>query len=152
MNPNQQQYIEDFGLFAEEIGLTRMAGRILAWLLICDPPHQTMHELVDALQASKSSISTTTRMLITFGMLEKVSLPGERRDYYRLVPDLWTTAMERSVKQYTGFLRMANRGLDLLDGEPSERRRRLEEMHDLYTFIAREFPEILEHWRRERSG
>lgn len=147
MNQKQQQYIEDFGLFAEEIGLTRMAGRILAWLLICDPPHQTMHELVDALQASKSSISTTTRMLITFGMLEKMSLPGERRDYYRLVPDLWTTAMERSVQQFTGFLRMANRGLALLDGEPSERRRRLQEMHDLYAFIAREFPEILERWR-----
>jgi len=149
MNP-QQQYIEEFGLFAEQIGLTRMAGRILAWLLICDPPHQTMHELVDALQASKSSISTTTRLLITFGMLERVSLPGERRDYYRLVPNLWTSAMERSAQQFAGFRKMADRGLALLADQTPERSQRLQEMHDLYTFIAREFPQIMERWREER--
>ncbi|MBI3957658.1 MAG: MarR family transcriptional regulator [Chloroflexi bacterium] len=148
MNP-QQQYVEEFGLFAEQIGLTRMAGRILAWLLICDPPHQTMNELVDALQTSKSSISTTTRLLITFGMLERVSLTGERRDYYRLVPDLWTSAMERSAQQFAGFRKMADRGLALLaDAEP-DRRRRLQEMHALYTFIGREFPQILERWQEE---
>lgn len=150
MNP-QQQYIEDFGLFAEQIGLTRMAGRILGWLLICDPPHQTMHELVEALQTSKSSISTTTRMLITFGMLERVSLPGERRDYYRLVPNLWTSAMERSSQQFAGFRKMAERGLALLDDAEPEHRQRLQEMCDLYTFIAREFPQIMERWREERK-
>lgn len=150
MNPHQQ-YIEEFGLFAEQIGLTRMAGRILAWLLICDPPHQTMNDLVDALQASKSSISTTTRLLITFGMLERISLPGERRDYYRLVPDLWTTAMERSAQQFVGFRKMAERGLVLLADAPPERSRRLQEMFDLYQFIGREFPEILARWREERA-
>ncbi len=149
MNP-QQKYVEDFGLFAEQVGLPRMAGRILAWLLICDPPHQTMNELVDALQASKSSISTTTRLLITFGMLERVSLPGERRDYYRLVPNLWTSAMERSSQEFGGFLKMAERGLTLLTDDTDERRQRLQEMHDLYTFIAREFPQIMERWREER--
>lgn len=150
MNPHQQ-YIEEFGLFAEQIGLTRMAGRILAWLLICDPPHQTMNDLVEALQASKSSISTTTRLLITFGMLERISLPGERRDYYRLVPDLWTTAMERSAQQFVGFRKMAERGLALLADAPPERSRRLQEMFDLYQFIGREFPEILARWREERA-
>lgn len=148
MNP-QQQYVEEFGLFAEQIGLTRMAGRILGWLLICDPPHQTMNELVDALQTSKSSISTTTRMLITFGMLERMSLPGERRDYYRLVPNLWTMAMERSAQQFTGFRKMADRGLTVLAHVEPERRQRLQEMYDLYTFIEREFPQILERWKEE---
>lgn len=148
MNP-QQQYVEEFGLFAEQIGLTRMAGRILGWLLICDPPHQTMHELVEALQTSKSSVSTTTRLLITFGMLERISLPGERRDYYRLVPHLWTTAMERSAQQFAGFRKMAERGLAILtDAEPG-RRQRLQEMRALYTFIEREFPQILERWKEE---
>jgi len=150
MNP-RQQYIEDFGLFADQIGLTRMAGRILGWLLICDPSHQTMNELVDALQTSKSSISTTTRMLITFGMLERVSLPGERRDYYRLVPDLWTSAIERSAQQFAGFRKMAARGLEILADEPPETRQRLQEMNDLYTFIGREFPQILDRWREERG-
>ena len=82
-------------------------------------------------------------------MLERVSLPGERRDYYRLVPDLWTTAMERSSQQFTGFRKMAERGLALLDDTAPERRQRLQEMHALYTFIEREFPQILERWKEE---
>ena len=39
----------------------------------------------------------------------------------------------------------------LADAEP-ERRQRLQEMHDLYTFIAREFPQIMERWREERKN
>jgi DNA-binding transcriptional regulator GbsR (MarR family) len=75
-------YVEEFGLFWEQMGLPRMTGRILGWLLICDPPEQTMTDLTEVLQASKSSISTGTRMLIQFGFIERISLPGERKDYY----------------------------------------------------------------------
>ena len=35
-------YVEDFGLYFEQFGLARTAGRMLGWLLVCDPPHQTM--------------------------------------------------------------------------------------------------------------
>ncbi|RME65683.1 MAG: MarR family transcriptional regulator [Caldilineae bacterium] len=152
LTPEEQQYVEDFGLFAEQIGMTRMAGRILAWLLICDPPHQTLNELTEALQASKSAVSTTARMLATFGMLERFSVPGERRDYYRLAPDLWVGALDRANQQFQGFRKMAERGLALLDGEPPERRQRLEEMYALYAFIEREYPQILEHWRQGRGA
>ena len=84
---HKRQFLEDFALHMEHHGLPRMAGRILAWLLICDPPEQSMPDLVEVLQASKSSVSTMTRHLIQFGMIERVSLPGERRDFYRAMPD-----------------------------------------------------------------
>lgn len=71
----KQFFAEDVGLVFENIGLPRMAGRVLGWLLVCDPPHQSMLELVEALSASKASISNTTRMLIEIGLIERISLP-----------------------------------------------------------------------------
>ena len=149
---NMHEYAESFGLFWEEAGLPRMAGRILSWLLICDPPHQTMHELTAALQASKSSISTGTRMLIQMGIIERVSLPGQRRDHYRIVPDFWSRVLEEKAQQFTEFRRLAERGLALLDGASPARRQRLEEMRDFYVFMEREYPLILDHWRAHRSA
>jgi DNA-binding transcriptional regulator GbsR (MarR family) len=147
---DQQRFIEEFGLFVEGIGLPRMAGRILAWLLICDPPEQTMQELTTALQASKSSISTMTRLLIQFRMVERISLPGERRDYYRTPPDFWERWLEDSVNKIAEFRKMAARGLALLDGQPPEQRRRLQAMHDVYLLLEEEYPRLVEQWKQQR--
>ena len=150
---DMHEYVESFGLFWEQAGLPRMTGRILSWLLICDPPHQTMHQLTEALQASKSSISTGTRMLIQMGIIERLSLPGQRRDHYRVVPDSWSHIMEEKAKrQFTELRRLSERGLALLDGASPARRQRLEEMRDYYVFMEREFPLILDHWRAHRSA
>jgi DNA-binding transcriptional regulator GbsR (MarR family) len=144
-------YVEEFGLFWEQMGLPRMTGRILGWLLICDPPEQTMTDLTEVLQASKSSISTGTRMLIQFGFIERISLPGERKDYYRLLPHLWTRVLAAKQGQLTDFLQLAQRGLALLSETDAQRRERLEEMHDLYAFMEVEYPKLLERWRTERG-
>ncbi len=150
---NMHEYVESFGLYWEQAGLPRMAGRILSWLLICDPPHQTMHELTEALQASKSSISTGTRMLIQMGIIERLSMPGQRRDHYRVVPDSWSHIMEeKAKKQFTELRRLSERGLALLDAASPARRQRLEEMRDYYVFMEREFPLILDHWRAHRAA
>ena len=96
---NEQQFTEDFGLFFEHLGVPRMAGRILAWLLICDPPEQTMQDLVDALGASKSSISTMTRLLMNFGLIERLSLPGERARLLPRAPGLVAALARRCATQ-----------------------------------------------------
>ena len=112
-----------------------------------------MHELTEALQASKSSISTGTRMLIQMGIIERLSLPGQRRDYYRVVPDSWSHVLEeKAQQQFTEFRRLAERGLALLAGASPARRQRLEEMRDFYVFMEREYPLILDHWRAHRSA
>ena len=60
-----------------------MAGRILGHLLVCDPAHQTAEELARAIQFSRASVSTMTRLLIQSGLVERLVLPGHRRDRFR---------------------------------------------------------------------
>lgn len=144
-------YIEEFGLFFEQFGLPRTAGRMLGWLLVCDPPHQTMDELTEVLQVSKSSISTTSRMLIQSGLVEKVSFPGVRKDFYRVSDDAWVQAWSARNAQTMAMRQLAKRGLDLLPDETPKRRARLQTMHDLYEFLEEELPKLTERWVKEQS-
>lgn len=143
--------VEDVGLLLEAEGIPRMAGRILGWLLICNPPHQTIDELAAALQASKGSISTMTRYLIQLGLVERVGLPGQRRDYFRFRTGQWSSFFKEELRRANTLLQLAKRGLDLLEGQDPELQLRLREVHDLYAFFERELPVLLQRWEQERQ-
>ena len=148
---DERQYIEEVGMVFEQSGLSRTAGRILGRLLISDPPHQDLNELADSLEASKSGVSTESRMLIRIGLIERIRIPGERRNYYRITPGIWERSLQSKMEQITAFRQLADRGLDLLKKESPERRQPLESMHSLYALFERELPTLLKRWERERA-
>jgi len=144
-------YVEEYGVCLETSGLPRMAGRILGWLLICTPPYQTSDQVAEALDASKGTVSSMTRMLIQLGLIEKIGLPGERRDYFRIRPDLWEQLMAQQLTEISQMRNMAKRGLVLMQHAPQADRQRLSEMYDMYSFFEQELPGLLERYRREKS-
>ena len=88
------QFAEEMGQFFEGGGLTRMAGRVWAMLLVMNEPYLSAADLRDALGASAGSISGATRSLLQLGLIERVNVRGERRDYFAprrgaIVNTLW---------------------------------------------------------------
>ena len=147
----EKRFVEEVGILFEQSGLPRMAGRILGWLLISDPPHQTTGELTEALLASKGSISTMTRLLIRIGLIERLSLSGQRHDYFRFKPGAWHQLIRDSLVQTTAFRQLAERGLELLENKTHANRQWLEEMRDMYAFMEREFPALVERWEQKHK-
>jgi DNA-binding transcriptional regulator GbsR (MarR family) len=154
-------FVEDIGLFFERIGVPRMAGRLLGWLLVCQPPHQSAEELAEALQASKGSISTNSRLLMRFDLVERVSFPGDRRVYYRLCEAVGSRLVAQEAAFMGELRQLAEKGLALLADESDERRRRLADLQTVTGFVEGEFPALLarledsgarEGERREASG
>lgn len=143
----QKQFVEEVGLLFETMGFPRMAGRVFGWLLISNPPHQSPGELADILQASKGSISTMTRLLEQIGLIERVSLPGHRRDYFRIKLNAWSEMSKRRLDQITAFRKLAERGLDLMKGETPNLTERLQEMRDIHAFFEAELPRMIERWQ-----
>ncbi len=148
----QQNFVEEAGLSFEMVGLPRMAGRIFGWLLISNPPHQSPAELVEVLQASKGSISTMTRLLAQIGLIERISLPGQRRDYFRIRPNAWSQLTRQRLIQITAFRRLAEQGLSLIQAEDPALLKRLEEMRDMHAFLEQEMPQMLERWENRQSA
>ena len=147
----EQQYIEKVGRYFEQLGFPRMGGRIFGWLLISASPQASMAELMDALQASKSSISSMTRLLIQVDLIEAVSVFGERRDYFRIRSDAWTNALKDRLAQAIAFRQLADEGLAVLADAAPQRKQRLLEMRLMYAFLEREIPALLDRWEKERQ-
>lgn len=146
----QKQFIEEFALLFELMALPRMAGRILGWLLICNPPHQSTGQLAEVLQASKGSISTMTRLLIQSGLVERVSLPGERRDFFCIKLGAWPALLKQRMAQITAIRELAGRGLKMLEDDEPQLGKRLKEMYEFHGFFERQFPLLIERWETEQ--
>ncbi len=146
-----QQFIEEVGLLFEAEGLPRMAGRIFGWLLISNPPYQSPGELTEVLQASKGSISSMTRLLAQLGLIERISLPGKRRDYFQIKPNVWSELTQRRLLQIRAFRNLAEKGLALLHDQDVESRQRLQDMHDMHAFWEEELPLLFERWQKQRT-
>jgi DNA-binding MarR family transcriptional regulator len=137
------EYIESVALHFETSGLPRIAGRILGYLLTCNPPAQTASELENALNASKASISSMTRMLEQYGLIERTARPGERQTRYQMRPNAWTELMKQKLTSLGSFRTLAERGLIMLENAPPEQRARLQTMQHLYSFFEAELPGLI---------
>lgn len=145
------QFPERVGLFWEGSGGSRMAGRVLGWLLICDPPEQSLSQIATEVMASKASISAATRSLMVIGLIERVPVRGDRAAWFRMVEGGWGRVMEAKQSALTLFRELAEEGLAIVDGESPERRARLDELRDLYAFMEEEMPKIMADWRERRG-
>jgi DNA-binding transcriptional regulator GbsR (MarR family) len=146
----EKRFVEEVGLFFEQLGWPRMAGRVLGRLLIAEPSHQSACELAEALMASKGSISSVTRLLINYGMIERLSLPGVRRDYFHVKPCGWDQLFSQKLALVSTFRGIIKRGLELLEGKETSTRQWLEGIDDLYGFLERQLPLLLANWEQER--
>jgi DNA-binding transcriptional regulator GbsR (MarR family) len=146
----QASFADEVGLLYEDLGEPRSSGRVLGWLLVCEPDYQSTEDLATVLQISRGSISTTMRALTRDGLVERQTIRGDRRTYYRIRPGAWVRIFEDRLRINQRLCQLAERGLELLSGESAERRSRLQELHDLMMFYEREAPTLLERWHRER--
>lgn len=147
-----RHFIEDIGLFFEQMGLPRMAGRILGALLISEPGEQSITDLGLTLKASKSSISTMARLLTEQGLIERVASPMPRRDYYRFKPGGWILYMRNWLGLMSELHKLAERGLELASDQPEALRERLMEAHDLFSLVEERFPALLSELEKERAA
>jgi len=137
-------FIEDIGLYFERLGLPRMAGRILGVLLISDPLAQSITEIREKLNASKSSISIMARLLLETGLIEKVPSPIPRRDCFRFKSGGWILYMQQWFALMSGLHKVTERGLTLMAGKPDGLKQRLMEAHDLFSYLEEHFPSLLD--------
>jgi hypothetical protein len=147
----ERQFAEEVGRVFEQLGVPRMAGRILGWLLICDPPRQSSADLGRALGASKGAISTATRILESWGLLRRIAVPGERGDFFEMSPDAFNRAADQVGKARL-FRELMEKGLAVLGDEDSPRAARLRETRALYAFLERELPAVFERFRTEYAA
>jgi DNA-binding transcriptional regulator GbsR (MarR family) len=146
MDSGTEQFTERLGVVLERDGQTRIAGRIFALLLASDTD-RSLDELARMLEVSKASVSTNVRTLEQRGVVERVSHRGDRRDYYRIAPDIFHRTMEQRLARWQRLhdaLAEGRRGLR--QASPSVRRR-LQEFEQGLDSMMQAVTSALGEWR-----
>jgi len=150
MDEKQLNYIEESGILFEQLGMTRMAGRVFGYLIVSDKSEASFDDIRLALKASKGSISGTTKQLINVGFLQPVSLPGDRKTYYRLNRIEVGRLLEARLNLFIKFSNMISKGRSLKKSD-DDISVWLKEVSTFYDWIGDEMREIIEKWEKEKD-
>lgn len=137
--------------YARRYGFPPMVGRLLGYLSVCDPPHQSINELADALLASRSAIAGAVNTLELLRLVHRSRAAGERMD--RVYIDLSSPhATGMDVTEYQELGGLAREGLEVLADAPPERRAVLSEMAAFADFLVEQMPRLQEEWEQRRAA
>lgn len=150
MTAGEEQFIEGMGRHFEADGFPRIGGRLYGYLLLQDHP-RSLDEIAAALHVSKASVSTNARLLVQWELVERVTRPGDRRDYYAPADDLSRT-LELRLQRVRATTTLLQDGADAVPPDRPAAARRLARMARLNQEAARRVEEILKSWTDEIAG
>ena len=89
------KYIQTWGSLASSWGINRTMAQVHALLLVATKPLST-EDIMKELQISRGNTNMNVRALIDWGIVQKESIVGERKEFFSAEKDVWEL-----VKQIT---------------------------------------------------
>ncbi|HNP54040.1 MAG TPA: MarR family transcriptional regulator [Ferruginibacter sp.] len=119
----KQQFISSWGAFGSHWGINRTMAQIHALLLISAQP-LTQDEIMETLQISRGNVNMNIRELISWNLVERQILPGERKEYFSAEKDIWKVATlimkERKKRELDPMLKLLGQ-LEQVDGDRKDK-------------------------------
>ncbi len=91
----QQKFIQGWGQLGASWGINRTMAQIQAVLLLSPKPLCT-DEVMEKLQISRGNANMNIRELISWGVVYKSFIKGDRKEYYYSEKDMWQLAKKVS--------------------------------------------------------
>jgi DNA-binding transcriptional regulator GbsR (MarR family) len=139
------------GFYAREYGIPPVAGRLIGYLAVCDPPEQTIADLAEALLASRSAITGAVKLLEGYHGVRRTRSAGDRVDHVSLDPAV-LEPRGFAPFVYQEMAALAREGLELLKDASPARRAILEDTAALGDFLAERMPALLQEWHARRDA
>ena len=89
----KQQFINSWGAFGTQWGINRTMAQIHALLLISTAP-VTQDNIMEQLSISRGNVNMNIRDLISWGLVERVIVSGERKEYFTADKNIWKVATQ----------------------------------------------------------
>ena len=141
------QFVENMGMIMERYGIARIGGRIMGLFMVNDDP-LSLDEIAQLLNVSRASVSTNLRISEMSGMAARVSLPGDRRDYYAGTKDMWIQGIKISKQDGVAQIAVAARtAIAKVPEDDHIAHERLQEIIDFAEFFISRFDQLIEDWK-----
>ena len=119
----RQQFISSWGAFGTHWGINRTMAQIHALLLICSDPI-TQDDIMEELNISRGNTNMNIRELINWGLVERVILPGERKEFFLAEKDIWKVVKlilkERKKRELEPMLQLLDK-LEEVEGDKRDK-------------------------------
>ena len=138
-------YLERFASVLVAAGVPAMAARILAALHVTDSGRLSAAELSGILQISPAAVSGAVRYLGGIGLVHKERVPGSRRDYYRMPPNVWEEVVRMQSLVLVRWAKMLAEGVDVV-GPGTPAGERMAEYADFFDYITSQYPKLFDNW------
>ena len=87
----RQQFIHSWGVLGSQWGINRTMAQVHSLLLVASKPLST-DEVMEQLSISRGNANMNVRELIDWGLVQKVIVPGERKEFFTAEKDIWKVA------------------------------------------------------------
>ncbi len=89
----KQQFISSWGAFGTQWGINRTMAQIHALLLVSTEA-LTQDDIMEQLSISRGNVNMNIRDLIGWGLVDRVIVAGERKEYFTAEKDIWKVATQ----------------------------------------------------------
>src|SRR5262245_2168820 len=86
--PAAERFVLHWGDLGERCGVNRSVGQIHALLYLSEKP-LTADDIAEQLAMARSNVSNSLKELQTWRLIRRVSVLGDRRDYFDAECDVW---------------------------------------------------------------
>ena len=144
-----EEFVLRWGDMGGQWGVNRSVAQIHALLYLSDRP-LTAEEIASKLGIARSNVSTSLRELISWNLIRRVPVFGDRRDHFEAETDLWQMATrvaqgrkEREIDPAIAALKAVMAHADDDPRISSTVRERLDAMHGFVTIVDRWYQQML---------
>ncbi len=149
LTPQLSRFVESMGMYFENQGIPRIGGRMLGLLMIAHQP-LSAEDLARILKVSRGSLSTNFRALLASGMVEKVTLYGDRTTYFVFSDAAMEHRTITGTQAAVAFKRLVQQGLAALPPKDPARHH-LDASLEWSDIIIEAFERALADWQRQHT-
>lgn len=88
LTPAMRRFILQWGEMGSSWGINRTVAQVHALLMISPDPLNA-EEITETLEVARSNVSTSLKELLSWEIVRKVPVMGDRRSHYASVDDVW---------------------------------------------------------------
>lgn len=119
----KQQFISTWGAMGTHWGINRTMAQVHALLMISPDP-LTQDDVMAQLTISRGNVNMNIRDLIDWGLVDRIIISGERKEYFTAEKDIWKVSTqiikERKRRELDPMMKLMDQ-LSKVDGDKRDK-------------------------------
>lgn len=129
-------------------GLSISLSKILALFLVSQEKVISMKDIIEKIGIAKSTASVEIARLEQMQFIEKTFKPNQRGHHYRLLPNLWSSALAKKQTELAALQNIIYNAQKEFSDIPSS----LRELQQYVAFMEQEWPILIAKWQQYKRS